>query len=277
MKKPGANIVERLASLLRGGTKAALATVVRTGGSTPRETGAKMIVLADGGIEGTIGGGILEKKVIDDAMAMMKEGAAGKLVHYRLLEEEKGGIGAACGGDCDVFVEVFAPGRRILVCGGGHVGLSVARIGADAGFEVTVVDDRPEITGGREPAGVTVLLKRPDDPAVRGEVNESTAVVIVTRGHELDREALRSLINAPAFYIGMIGSRRKVGAVLSALEKEGVSRELLESVFTPIGLDIGAETPEEIALAIVAEIVAVAGTGKPSSISMKHGRKRDGA
>ena len=275
MKQPGADIVERLALLLRGGRKVALATVVRTGGSTPRETGAKMIVLPDGNIEGTIGGGILEKKVIDDAMAMMKEGAAGKLIHYRLVEEEKGGIGAACGGDCDVFVEVFAPGRKILVCGGGHVGLSVARIGADAGFEVTVVDDRPEITGGREPAGVTVLLKRPDDPAVLDEVNESTAVVIVTRGHELDLEALRRMIGSPAFYIGMIGSQRKVAAILSRLEKEGVSRDLVESVFTPIGLDIGAETPEEIAVAIVAEIVAVAGSGKPSSISMKHRRKAE--
>ena len=277
MKQTGAHIFERLASLLRRGTKAALATIVRTGGSTPRETGAKMIVLADGGIEGTIGGGILEKKVIDDALAMMKEGASSRFIHYRLQEEEKGGIGAACGGDCEVFVEVFGPGRKIVVCGGGHVGLSVARIGADAGFEVTVVDDRPEVAGGREPAGATMLQMRPDDPAVLDEVNESTAVVIVTRGHELDLEALRRLIGSPAFYIGMIGSKRKVAAILSKLEKDGVSRDRLEGVFTPIGLDIGAETPEEIAVAIVAEIVAKARSGRSSTISMKNTGRKDGA
>jgi len=260
-------IIEKLADLLRDGRPVAVATVVSTKGSAPREGGARMLVFPDGSIEGTVGGGILEKSVIEEALAMMHGGAASRLLHFALTPE---GVGAACGGEADVLVEVFMKRRKILVVGAGHVGVAVARVAAEAGFFVTVVEDRPEPAGvGKLPPGFRMLAVRPDDPAILSEVDASTAVVIVTRGHELDHEALRQLAASPAFYVGMIGSRKKTAAVLARLREEGVEEKMLARVFSPIGLDIGAETPGEIAVAIVSEIVAVLRSGRTPPMSLK--------
>jgi xanthine dehydrogenase accessory factor len=260
-------IIEKLADLLRDGRPVAVATVAATKGSAPREGGARMLVFPDGSIEGTVGGGILEKRVIEEALAMMHGGAASRLMHFSLTKD---GVGAACGGEADVLVEVFMKRRKILVVGAGHVGVAVARVAAEAGFFVTVVEDRPEPVGaGKLPPGFRMLAVRPDDPAILGEVDDSTAVVIVTRGHELDHEALRLLASSPAFYVGMIGSRKKTAAVLAKLREEGVAEKMLERVFSPIGLDIGAETPGEIAVAIVSEIIAVLRSGGTPSMSLK--------
>jgi len=275
MRSSDREIFDELTRLLRGSGPVALATVVATAGSSPRHGGARMLVMAGGDTMGTVGGGILEKRVIDDALALMAggEGGAARLMRYELKKEEAGGIGAACGGRCDVFIEVFAQDRKILVCGAGHVGLALARLAAEAGFSVVVADDRPEFTERESfPAGVKVLTTRPDDEALLSEVTARTAVVIVTRGHALDEDALRRFAASSAYYVGMIGSKHKVGVVLSDLEKDGIERAAIERVFSPIGLDIGAETPEEIVVAILAEIIAVEKTGAPSAVSMKHRR-----
>jgi len=272
MKQSDTGIFEYLALLLKQSRKVTLATLVGTQGSTPRESGARMLVFPDGKTEGTVGGGILEKRVTDDALAMMKEGVPSRLIHYSLTEESDGGIGAACGGETDIFIEVFREKQKVLICGGGHVGMAVARAAAEAGFAVVIVDDRPDIES-RDAAPSAGLLKlRPDDHAVLDEVNTSTAVVIVTRSHGLDYESLRLLLKSPAFYVGMIGSKRKVAAILEKLKDEGVESSIIDRVYTPIGLDIGAESPEEIAVSIVGEIISVGKFLKPSKISMKHTR-----
>ncbi len=246
---------ELLAELVKRHPRLVLATVVSTGGSAPREAGARMAVMPDGSILGTEGGGRLERRVIEDALAVMREGRP-RLARYDLLETEKGGIGAECGGRSEVFLEPVGSAPHLLVLGAGHVGLALARLGREAGFRVTVADDRPEFAREASIPGNVVLTKTPDDPSLRGAVGPETAIVVVTRNHALDRQALANLLGTPAFYVGMIGSRRKVAIEMEALRAAGADPEALAAVHAPIGLDIGAETPAEIAIAILAETVA---------------------
>jgi xanthine dehydrogenase accessory factor len=266
-------IFERLAALLKQSRKVALATVVHTEGSAPREPGARMLVFPDGGTEGTVGGGILEKSVIDEALGMLENNVPWRKVRYDLTEEDAGGIGAACGGAGEVFIEVFGEKEKVLICGGGHVGEAVSRFARETGFSVTVVEDRPEFSGADRFPRARILNVRPDDPAVLGGVDASTAVVIVSRSHEMDHDFLKRLVHSSAFYVGMIGSKRKVAAIFSALEKAGTPRELMDKVYAPIGLDIDAESPEEIAISILGEIISVRKSGQPSAISLKHKAK----
>jgi xanthine dehydrogenase accessory factor len=260
---------ERLADLLGTHPRLVLATVVSTGGSAPREAGARMAVLPDGSIVGTVGGGILEKRVIEDALEVLRENAP-RLVRYELTQGQQG-IGAECGGRCEVFLEPVGSAPHLLVLGAGHVGLALAALGRDAGFKVTVVDDRREFADRATRPGVTVVIKSTDDPSLRDLVTDQTAVAVVTRSHKLDRESLRNLVGTNALYIGMIGSRAKVEKEMGLLRDEGVDPDALGRVHAPIGLDIGAETPAEIALSILAEVTAVRRTGRtpPSSMVRK--------
>jgi xanthine dehydrogenase accessory factor len=205
---------------------------------------------------------------------MLEEKIPSRLVRYRLTAEDDGGIGGACGGDSDVFIEVFEPAGGVLVCGGGHVGRAVARVAAAAGFAVTIADEKPEPLGDEVFPPPRFLSVRPDDASILREVTESTAVVVVTRSHALDYSTLKLLVGSPAFYVGMIGSKKKVGGIMKKLEDDGVEQALLEKVYTPIGLDIGAETPAEIAVSIVSEIISARRREKPSPLSMKG--QRDG-
>jgi xanthine dehydrogenase accessory factor len=272
MKNSDIDLFQKLSDLLKRGAKLAVATVVATRGSTPREPGARMIVLPDGGTEGTVGGGALEKKVGEDALEMLAGDGPSRLVRYSLTDEASGGIGAACGGESDVFIEIFRERQKMLILGGGHVGIALARIAALSGFAVTVVEDRAELADPERFPSARVLCVPPGDPSVTSEAGPSTAVVIVTRSHALDLEALRLFIGSPAFYVGMIGSKKKVASILEALEKEGAAKARIGKVYAPIGLDIGAESPEEIAVSIVAEIIAVKRAMKPSPISLKLSR-----
>ena len=246
----------KLVELMHDHPTLVLATVVSKDGSAPREAGARMAVMPDGSIHGTVGGGILEKTVIDDALAVMREGKP-RLARYDLTDQQGGGIGAGCGGRSEVFLEPIGSVPHLLVVGAGHVGLALARLAAQTGFMVTVADDRPQFAREAAGPGVTVLELSPEDPALVDLVTPSTAVVVVTRSHQMDREALASVVDAGAFYVGMIGSRRKVAAERKALLAQGVDEASLARVFAPIGLDIAAETPAEIAVSILAEIVAV--------------------
>jgi xanthine dehydrogenase accessory factor len=272
MKNSDIEFFRKLTDLLEKGVKLAVATVVATRGSAPREPGARMIVFPDGRIEGTVGGGALEKKTVEDALEMLAGDGLSRLVRYSLTDEAGGGIGAACGGESDVFIEVFGEKRKMLILGGGHVGVALARAASLAGFAVTIVDERAELADPGRCPSARVLGVRPDDPSVVREAGASTAVVIVTRSHALDLEALRLLVASPAFYVGMIGSKKKVASILQALAKEGVAAERIEKVYAPVGLDIGAQSPEEIAVSIVAEIISVGRAMKPSPISLKLSR-----
>ena len=247
----------------------ALVTVVETRGSAPREGGAKMLVLPDGKTHGTIGGGVLERLLTDEALQAIKDGK-GFLRDYDLVEESEGGIGSKCGGRSKVLVEVLKAQDALLICGGGHIAFELAKMASQVGFKVWVADPRQEFaTRERFPDALDVLNVSPAADEVKALVTGSTYVVILTHDHDLDKEALASLVDTDAAYIGMIGSKRKVKAILKELEAEGVDKRLLDKVHSPIGLDIAAETPAEIAISILGEMIHIKRKGETSSISMK--------
>jgi len=249
------DLFEEIARMHRSGVPGTVATVVSSGGSTPRGAGAKMIVYADGRTLGSVGGGAVEGSVIERARELAGGGQA-ELLSFDLDAEAD--VGMACGGSMDVFLEPITAGPSVLVVGGGHVGQAVALAAGRAGFRVTVVDDRADIVTEQRFPGVERRLVGGVE-LLDGElsVDASTYAVVVTRGHRFDREWVRALSGSSMAYLGMIGSEKKVALTLDALREDGVQESDLSSMHAPIGLDIGAETPDEIAISVVAEIIAV--------------------
>ena len=250
----------------QGGPAVATATVVRASGDGGPRLGDKLLVRRDGTRLGSLGGGPLEEAVAAYAReAMARHGAEtvhftpdGRPVPRRSAAEAAGAVA--------VLVEVHESSPRLVVVGGGHIGRSLCRIGAECGFSVTVIDDRPEYADAeRLPEADRVVCGEFEEVLAEEPLDENTYVVLVTRGHRQDEVSLRTVIGRPLAYLGMIGSRRRTGAVLSHLLAEGVAREHVERVRTPIGLDIGAETPAEIAVSIMAEIILErrGGSGRP--------------
>ena len=240
---------------IRQGEPAAVATLVETSGSTPRRT-AKMLIYADGRIVGTVGGGGVEARVIEEAQAAIAEGRSREL-EYRLVDEKRGDPGI-CGGDMRVFVEVLTPRPTLLIIGGGHVGQAVAELGAFLGYRIAVMDERPEmVTAERFPQAETRLVGDPAESIVDFPLTGSTYVVMVTAHHTLDEKVLAQLVGRDWAYVGLIGSRRRTALTFERAREAGIPEELLAQVHTPIGLAIGAETPKEIAVSVIAEIIAV--------------------
>jgi len=243
-------------------------TIVRATGSTPQRTGAKMLVFADGRTVGTIGGGCYE----NDALGKAREAiATGKpsLVKYDLNDDFVQESGLICGGQMEVYIDPIAPAPALYVIGAGHVGWHLGCIAADAGFRLHVVDDREKFANAERFPGATIEV---DDLAAwlqRAELPPSAYVVVVTRGHTHDFEAVRALATRDLRYLGLIGSRAKVARIFEALEAEGMPLAALARVHAPIGLDIGAITPAEIAISILAELIAIRHGKDVSSVSMK--------
>ena len=247
-----------LARLLAEGQRVAVATVVRAKGSHPRAPGAKMLVLDSGRTRFTLGGGALEASIIKDCLCALAPGGASGLHRYDLVEGGASSVGMTCGGSVEVFVEVEEPATRLVVFGAGHVGRSLAEAGHVAGLAVTVVDDRAEwLVPEAFPSGTALHRCKRDYLHDLPAVTESDCCAVMTRCHATDINVLQALHPAPLRYLGMIGSRRKVRRAFEALRGRGVSSEWLGGIRAPIGLHIGAETPGEIAIAVVAEIVAV--------------------
>jgi xanthine dehydrogenase accessory factor len=243
--------------LLRAGRVLAVATVVGRQGSAPRSAGAKMIVTEAGDTVFSVGGGAFEALVIEDAKEAIREGR-GLEKEYRFTEQGDGATGMVCGGSTRVLIEIVRPPACLFVFGGGHVGREVARQGSRLGFEVTVVDDRPEyLEAGRYPAGVRRLRVEHDFSAGLPGIPPGAFVAVVTRCHKTDLAVVRHAVGRGAAYVGLIGSRRKIATVLKRAEELGAPREALAELRGPIGLAIGAETPEEIAVSIAAEMIAV--------------------
>lgn len=265
------DIFEEITKLKRQGKRAALATIVNVRGSIPAATAAKMLVREDGSILGTIGGGCVENDVRKGAMEVMKEEKP-KTFTFNLDQQPDDDTGLVCGGSLQVFVEPIIPAPLLYVFGAGHVGLNVYKIATLAGFEVIVVDDR-EIYANRERFPEALEIHAQDMDQVMSQITppETAYIVIVTRGHRHDMRVLRWAVETPARYIGMIGSGRKVLTVFEQLEAQGISRENLDKVFAPIGLDIASVTPEEIAVSIVAELIAIR---RHSSVPLPHNRNR---
>ena len=251
------DLYQSIVALRREGRKGALATIVNVRGSIPSFETAKMLVRDDGSIVGTIGGGCVEADVWQAAREVM-ENERPRTMTFNLNQNPKDDTGLVCGGTLEVFIEPILPIASVYILGAGHVAHSVHKIARLAGFETVIIDDR-EAYANRErfPDAREVIADDFERAMTKVEPDENSYVVIVTRGHRDDMRCLRWAVDTRARYVGMIGSKRKVISVYSELEKDGVAREKLERVNAPIGLEIGAITPEEIAVAIVAEMIAV--------------------
>jgi xanthine dehydrogenase accessory factor len=242
---------------LERGEAAALVTIVATTGSTPQRVGAKMLVFADGRTVGTIGGGCYE----NDAFWRAREAIDRRrpeLVHYELSDDFAQETGLICGGQMDVYIEPIEPSPELYVIGAGHVGFHLARLAHEVGFRVHVVDDREKFANNeRFPTAEEVIVDDIPTWVARANLPPHAYAVIVTRGHTNDLEALRALAPIDLRYLGLIGSRAKVARIYDALAADNMPAGRLERVHAPIGLDIGAVTPQEIAVSILAELIAV--------------------
>lgn len=242
--------------LERGGT-GVLCTVVGADGSTPRDLGAAMWVRPDGSLAGTIGGGPLEYAVTGKALMAM-EASAGPILHKAVLREAKAGGEAVCGGDVVILMEPLGKEAEVVIFGAGHVGKALARMASAAGFRICVWDEREEFANPEAiPWGKVVSCPLGEAREKGLSLHGSSYVVVVTRGHALDGEVVRWLEGRPLAYLGLIGSRKKIAAVRDRLLGQCVSQGHLDRIFQPVGLPIGAETPEEIAVSILSEIIAV--------------------
>ncbi len=237
------------------GEAVALVTVVATSGSTPQRVGAKMIVFRDGRTLGTIGGGCYEHDAVLKAREALTTGRP-ELLHYSLTDELAADTGLICGGQMEVFVEPIRQPARLYIAGAGHISVELARLAANVDFVVTVVDDRERFANRERFPAAEVVVDEIPSWFDRQEFPADAYFVVVTRGHRQDLDTVRVLVKRPSSYLGLIGSRAKVLKVIDALAEEGAPRERLDALHAPIGLDIGAVTPAEIAVSIVAELVA---------------------
>lgn len=251
------DIYEEIVKLRQEGRRGAVATIVNVRGSIPSFETAKMLVRDDGSIAGTIGGGCVEAEVWQAAREVM-ESEKPRSVTFNLNQDPKYDTGLVCGGTLDIFIEPVLPPALLYIFGAGHVSVNLYKVATNAGFDVIVSDDR-EAYANRErfPEAKEVIAEDFEQAMAKITPSESSYIVIVTRGHRDDMRVLRWAVQTQARYVGMIGSKRKTITIFRELVKEGLKPELFERVHAPVGLDIGAITPEEIAVAITAELIAV--------------------
>jgi len=270
MENKSSSLYEELSELERRGASGVLCTVIRTRGSSPRHAGSKMLVYPDGSISGTIGGGEMESRVIRDALDALSRNEA-TILSYTLQDPGAGDPGV-CGGEVEIFLESLTANATLLVIGAGHVGRSLVHLGKWLGFRVVVSDDRPDyckpeaIPGADDYLCVPVAHLRE-----RFHFDANTYIVMPTRGLPVDVAGLPHLLDMPHAYLGVIGSRRRWEIAVKKLMEQGVSQHELERVHAPMGLELNAETPEEIALSVLAEIVMLRNGG--DGLTMKRTRK----
>ena len=251
------DIYEQIVQLRREGRRGAVATIVNVRGSIPSFKTAKMLVRDDGSIVGTIGGGCVEADVWQAAREVM-ESEKPRTLTFDLNQDPKYDTGLVCGGTLEVFVEPVLPPALLYIFGAGHVAVNLCKVATAAGFDLVVVDDRTSYaTKERFPDAREVHALDFEQAMGKFEPNEASYIVIVTRGHRDDMRILRWAVQTRARYVGMIGSRRKVIEIFKTLRNEGLAADLFDRVHAPVGLDIGAVTPEEIAVAITAELIAI--------------------
>jgi xanthine dehydrogenase accessory factor len=261
-------VLAAAAEALAHGDSVALVTVVRSQGSTPQRAGAKMLVWADGRTVGTIGGGCYENDAFWKAREAIATGRP-SLLHYELNDDFAQENGLICGGQMDVHIDPLAPSPRLFIIGAGHVGLHLAKAAAEVGFRIHVVDDREKFANTERFPVADIVVEPIPEWLHRADVPAASYVVVVTRGHQHDLDAMRALAARELKYLGLIGSRAKVARISDALLAEGMPPECLERVHAPIGLEIGAVTPAEIAISILAELIAVSRGVDTSRLSMK--------
>ena len=264
------NLLRALLAAREAGQPVALATVVRARGSVPRHAGSKMLIYPDGRLAGTVGGGELEARIRDEALAALQDGRP-RLVPYSLVDPARGDPGV-CGGEVEVYVEPYGAPAAVLVIGCGHVGQAVATLAGWLGYRVAVHDDRPELANADVIPGADVYLAGTIEEALETfQVTSNCYVVVVTRNVLVDRQVLPLLLATPAPYIGVIGSRRRWAETKRLLLEDGLSEGDLGRFHSPIGLDLNAETPREIALSIMGEIIAFRRGGAVPRLALAKG------
>lgn len=263
-----ASVFQALAELESKNEAGALCVVVRHKGSTPRSAGSKMLVYPDGSIVGTVGGGEMENRIIAEALQAIRDGRP-RMLEYSLTDISRGDPGV-CGGQVEVYVEPLQPRPTLVVIGAGHVGKAVAHLAKWLGFYVVVNDDRPEYCRPEAVPDADEYLPMPMAALPeRLKITPATYLVLTTRGMNIDVEGLPALLDTPAAYIGLIGSQRRWALARKTLLERGVPAEKLDRVRSPIGLELNAETPEEIAVSILAEIIMLRRGGDASVMSAR--------
>lgn len=245
-------ILSKIEKYLKAAKEFVVVTIVEARGSTPQITGAKMIVFKDKTIEGTIGGGECEKSAIEDALGFMRLGTCG-LKEYSLRKEK----GILCGGDMKLFFETFKPQKKLVIVGAGHVGMALYKMADMLDFDMTIIDDRKEFANKKRFPRAVIKAGKPQECLKKIKIDTDTYIAIATHNHEFDLVSLKAVVHSPAKYIGMIGSRAKIKENFKRLMKEGVNKKALKKVYTPIGLNLGGHTPAEIAVSILAQMIAV--------------------
>lgn len=249
-------VYKAIGDALKEGRIAAVCTVVETRGSTPRKVGSRMLVRHDGAIVGSIGGGALEKQVIADALGVIARRTP-ELFKHDLLHQHN----MCCGGGVHIYIEPVGHQPRLFIFGAGHTGQALARYALDAGFEPFVIDDRPEWIAMVDHPGVSRMPLGHLEALRAIPFDERTYIAIMTYDHATDREILAHCVTRPFAYLGMMGSRRKVEMARKNFGAAGVAdANALDRVDMPIGIDIGAHTPEEIAISIIARLIQVKNT-----------------
>lgn len=252
-------LIDKIQGILSRRETATLCTVIETKGSTPLKAGAKMIVWDSGKIFGTIGGGELEKQVMQGAREMMQEGGMTDVAEFNLVKD----LGMCCGGTVRVYIEQIALPYQLYIFGAGHVGAALARHASLLDFKITLVDDRKEVFQQMDIPGIHYLHRHPVESVAAMKWDRNTFAVIMTYNHPLDRQILAACVRQPAGFIGMIGSRRKAEITRKLFKEQGIADEaVMDKVDIPIGLDIQAETPEEIAVSILARLIREKNTWK---------------
>jgi xanthine dehydrogenase accessory factor len=246
------DIYEELIRLKKEGRTSAIATIVECKGSSPQKQGAKMLVRDDGSTLGTLGGGCLEAEVVQSARMAIKDGSP--LTIPFELTEEAGGL--VCGGTVLVYIEPNLLNPHLVILGAGHVGKALSKLARFAGFRVTVADDRAEFANKENIPDSHELVVSPFERVFAGlPVKEQTFIVVATRGHNHDLDAVKAALKTRSGYIGLLGSRRKKALLARTLEQDGFSGTDIARVIIPVGLDIGSVTPEEISVSIMAQII----------------------
>ena len=253
-----------IAAALARGEAGALLTVVKTYGAAPCAPGTKVFIRSDGGVLGTFGGRQTDARARADGLQALASGETTLLTYN--LDPEGGESVGSCGATLQIFVEPIRPEPRLILAGSGYVAQALTKLTTAIGWRVSLLDDRSEfVQAAALPESVTLTVGDIPDLLPSLAPDAMTALVIVTRGHKVDQEALEAALATPAGYIGMIGSPGKVRTIFRKLLRKGVSPEALASVHAPVGLDLGAKTPDEIALSIAAELLMWrrGGTGEP--------------
>ena len=252
-----ADLYQEIVELRKKGSQGALATIVRHLGSTPRKDNAKMLIRDDGSSLGSVGGGCVEAEVWSKAQEVIRSGRA-ILVNYTMTEKDAENDGLICGGTVEIFIEPILSDPQLIIMGAGHLGQAIARLAGPLGFKVMVLDDRDSFASReRFPNADKLIVDSFDHGLDQLAIQQSSFILVVTRGHRHDQLATERATQTDACYIGLVGSRRKIKIIVEKLLEKGVPPATLRRLYAPIGLDIGSETPEEIAISVMAELIAV--------------------